>query len=237
MQLRVRVVDRARRTRRAAPPRSRRRARASPAPPRPSGAACRSSAPSHPPSGRPREPPPSKRGTQGPTRSVARHLCRHVCRTRAESCRRHPEGAVLRLAARSPARPRGGSDGRGSSSANTFTRSSGCDVGGTSERSSSDTFETASRIASSCAAEPLDLLLGQREPRELRDVEHLFSRDRHLREILPKEEGPVRGPSTFGSERKALGGLDVRGLGALGALDDLELHALALRSATCSPPS
>src|SRR5206468_10577932 len=31
----------------------------------------------------------------------------------------------------------------------------------------------------------------------------------------------------FGSERKALRGLHVRGLGALGALDDFERHALA----------
>src|ERR671938_285632 len=39
--------------------------------------------------------------------------------------------------------------------------------------------------------------------------------------------GPFRGPSS-GSEREALDRLDVRGLRALGALHDLELHALAL---------
>ena len=39
----------------------------------------------------------------------------------------------------------------GSSSAHAFAISSGCDVGGTSERSSSETFETASRIAESCS--------------------------------------------------------------------------------------
>ena len=41
--------------------------------------------------------------------------------------------------------------GRGSSAAQTFTTSSGCEVGGTSERSSSDTFETAARMSFSCA--------------------------------------------------------------------------------------
>src|SRR5262249_3073905 len=40
--------------------------------------------------------------------------------------------------------------GAGSSSARTLTRSSGCEVGGTPSRSSSDTLPTASRIALSC---------------------------------------------------------------------------------------
>src|SRR5438874_12961894 len=40
--------------------------------------------------------------------------------------------------------------GSGSSSPQTLTTSSGCEVGGTSERSSSETFETASRMSLSC---------------------------------------------------------------------------------------
>src|SRR5581483_2006715 len=43
-----------------------------------------------------------------------------------------------------------GRQGRGSSSAQTLTTSSGCDVGGTSERSSSDTFDTAARMSLTC---------------------------------------------------------------------------------------
>src|SRR5438874_4923653 len=43
-----------------------------------------------------------------------------------------------------------GRHGRGSSSCQTLTTSSGCEVGGTSERSSSETFETASRMSLSC---------------------------------------------------------------------------------------
>src|SRR5262249_25706914 len=43
------------------------------------------------------------------------------------------------------------SEGLGSSSPQTFTTSSGCDVGGTSERSSSETLETASMMSFSCA--------------------------------------------------------------------------------------
>src|SRR5919197_5808259 len=42
-----------------------------------------------------------------------------------------------------------------------------------------------------------------------------------------QQVGPLSGPR-FGSEREALDCLDVRGLCALGALHDLELHALTL---------
>src|SRR5207248_5481473 len=72
-----------------------------------------------------------------------------------------------------------------------------------------------------------ELLLREREPREPRHVHHLVSADRHLREILAKE-GPPSGGPLFEFRKEVLDRLDVRGLGALGALDDLELHALAL---------
>src|SRR5581483_6332748 len=42
--------------------------------------------------------------------------------------------------------------GRGSSAPHTLTTSSGCDVGGTSSRSSSATFETAARMSFSCTS-------------------------------------------------------------------------------------
>src|SRR5579862_5825671 len=41
--------------------------------------------------------------------------------------------------------------GLGTSSPQTLTTSSGCEVGGTSARSSSETFETAARMSFSCA--------------------------------------------------------------------------------------
>ena len=42
-------------------------------------------------------------------------------------------------------------------------------------------------------AEALDLLLGQVEARELRDVQHLLPRDRHRRRSFQKDRGPFRG--------------------------------------------
>ena len=111
---------------------------------RPSVAACRSCARSTPQGGR-----------EAPSRSVARRGAR-VCagcvpevRQRVAIMSAAPGTRRPPPAARSASATSRGSEGRGSSSASTFTRSSGCDVGGTSDRSSSDTFDTASRIASS----------------------------------------------------------------------------------------
>ena len=54
----------------------------------------------------------------------------------------------------------------GSSSAQTLTTSRGCDVGGTLSRSSSETLETASRIASSSGVSRSRLVVPQRQARE-----------------------------------------------------------------------
>ena len=102
-----------------------------------------------------------------------------ACRSTRGSRRRRPEEVVRRGRARSRTPRRGSGDRRGSSSAQAFAISSGCEVGGTSERSSSDTFETASRIAESCSWKRVDLVVGQLEAREPRDVQHLFPCDRH----------------------------------------------------------
>src|SRR5581483_5660290 len=63
-------------------------------------------------------------------------------------------GVRNRLSSRSGAFAKTSASGRhscGSSSAHALAISSGCEVGGTSARSSSATFETASRIADSCS--------------------------------------------------------------------------------------
>src|SRR5205814_10546063 len=75
-------------------------------------------------------------------------------------------------------------------------------------------------------AEALDLLLGQREARELRNVEHLVSRDRHRGVILPKKRAPF-GARDNSVPKGKLFGLHVRVLGAFRPLDHLERHALA----------
>ena len=89
------------------------------------------------------------------------------------------------------------SDGRGSSSAHAFAISSGCAVGGTSERSSSDTLETASRIAESCSWKRATSSLDQLEPREPRDVQHFVSRDpcHRIDPPIANTKGSSRSPS------------------------------------------
>ena len=72
-----------------------------------------------------------------------------------------------------------GSEGRGSSSSQTLTRSSGCEVGGTSARSSSATLETASRMAPSSSVSRSTSSGAQVEAREPRDVQHRVPVDRH----------------------------------------------------------
>ena len=59
----------------------------------------------------------------------------------------------------------------------TFTTSSGCEVGSTSERSSSETLPTASRIVVELRAEALHFLLGQLEAREARYVQDVLAGD------------------------------------------------------------
>src|SRR5439155_10988022 len=119
-----------------------------------------------------------------------------------------------------------GRDGRGSSSAQTFTTSSGCEVGGTSERSSSDTFETASRMSFSCAPSRSSSL--SRSSRRARCATwRSCSRSIAISvEILPEtEEAPI-GASSHVGPTGSLDRHDVRGLCALGALHDLERHLL-----------
>ena len=79
-------------------------------------------------------------------------------------------------------------------------------------------------------AETVDLLLGQVEVRKLRDVQDLFSRDRHRENPSRKTDGPFRGRRRLNvvPEKLRSGCGDVRGLSALGALHDLELHLLPL---------
>ena len=122
------------------------------------------------------------------------------------------------------------SEGRGSSSAHWFTRSSGCDVGSTSARSSSATLPTASRMAPSCSRTPLDLLLGNAEPRQLGHVQHVLSRDAHRnpQSRSGKETGPVSGARQRRSNLRSLDDLNVLSLQALVPLLDVELDALAL---------
>src|SRR5512134_867218 len=77
--------------------------------------------------------------------------------------------------------------------------------------------------------EALDLLVGQVEPREPRHVEDFVSADRHGKSLLENEErGPLGPRSQRRYERVSLDRGDVRGLQALVALHDLELHALTL---------
>ena len=66
-----------------------------------------------------------------------------------------------------------GSDGRGSSSRSAFSTSTTCEVGATPSRSSSAIFSMWSRTADSSRAIRVDLLFGQREPGQARDVEDL----------------------------------------------------------------
>ena len=53
---------------------------------------------------------------------------------------------------------------------------SGCDVGGTSERSSSAHLRDGVEDLPELAREPVDLVVGELEPRESRHVQHLLSR-------------------------------------------------------------
>ena len=88
-----------------------------------------------------------------------------------------------------------GSDGRGSSAPHTLTTSSGCEVGGTSERSSSETFDTAVDDVVQLRAEALELVVAQLEPREVGDVEQLFAVDCHSENaVLQKKKRPLPGP-------------------------------------------
>ena len=139
------------------------------APPRPRAAACRSRRPltRSRPRGRPR---PLARGhvevvarararmdpqgARAPLPEASQEkayvsvtaLCR-MCDIRRAGCGRgRPRGRARSRTTSSSVR-----HGRGSSSAHAFAISSGCDVGGTPSRSSSETFETASRIAESCS--------------------------------------------------------------------------------------
>ena len=103
------------------------------------------------------------------------------------------EGALAKLSSS------GNRFGR-SSSAQTLTTSRGCDVGGTLSRSSSETLETASRIASSSRRQPLELVVPQRQAREPCDVQHLVSADRHPdRPSFQTERAPFGGPSILES--------------------------------------
>src|SRR5581483_2557047 len=119
--------------------------------------------------------------------------------------------------------------GRGSSASHTFTTSSGCDVGGTSERSSSDTFETASMMSFSCAARRSSS--SSESSRRARCATwRSCSRSiamSFLRFFSITEEAPVGAPSNV-VPTGSLDRLDVRGLRALGALHNLERHLLTL---------
>src|SRR5262249_39936361 len=75
--------------------------------------------------------------------------------------------------------------------------------------------------------EALDLLVGQRQPREPRDMQYLFSADRHVPNPSNKE-APFRGPLTTVPKGKSSDRDDVRRLQALLALHDLELDLLTL---------
>src|SRR5262245_21026533 len=75
----------------------------------------------------------------------------------------------------------------------------------------------------------LDLVVGQREPREPRDVQDFVSGNCHRSYgSSPRRRAPCREPATTSKRvRSARRCDDVRGLGTLGTLDDLELHTLA----------
>ena len=204
----------------------------------------------------PRSPRGRRRGARPPRSRAARArpIASSAVRRSVSIDGRHQRWAGRgsgrrRATARSRRRRRARATACGSSSSHTLTRSSGCDVGGTSSRSSSATTPTASRIAPSSLREALDLLVGQREPREPRDVQHLVSGDRH-RSDSPEpvaiardrtgEAGALQGPrdrelpvsarlsTCVVRVRSARCCRHVRGLGTLGTLDDLELHTLAL---------
>src|SRR5687767_10507015 len=73
-------------------------------------------------------------------------------------------------------------------------------------------------------AETLDLLVREVEMCERRDVENLFSRDRHVRWILETIRAPFGALTNTLVPKGVLRSGDVRGLCALGALHDLERH-------------
>ena len=83
---------------------------------------------------------------------------------------RDPEAAVLGRGRLRRAPRRGRASARTSSGRSTFTSGSGCAVGGTSSRSSAATSSACSRIAAELVGQLLDLVVGEREPGELRDV-------------------------------------------------------------------
>ena len=88
-----------------------------------------------------------------------------------------------------------GHDGRGSSSRQALTTSSGCEVGGTSSSSSSDTFDDRLEDRVELLREALDLLLGEVEPREPRDVQHLSRPIAMSPDPSKKKPAPFRGPA------------------------------------------
>src|SRR5206468_2085425 len=117
----------------------------------------------------------------------------------------------------------------GVSSSHTFTRSSGCEVGGTDSSSSSETTPTASRILPSSAvsrsssssdnASRASFATWSTSSREIGMV--------WILSLLEKESGLPEEPARYVDTSSSARCHDVRGLGTLWPLDDLELHTLA----------
>src|SRR5204863_2948181 len=119
-----------------------------------------------------------------------------------------------------------GRHGRGSSSSQTLTTSRGCEVGGTSERSSSETFETASRMSLSCPSSRSTS--SSRSSRRARCATcRSCSRSIAISFDPPKKKGPLAGALSTLVRRGSLDRYDVGRLRALVALNDFELHPLA----------
>ena len=96
-----------------------------------------------------------------------------------------------------------GSESCGSSSAQTLTRSSGCDVGGTSGEVELRHLRDGVEDRAELARQPLDLGLGEVEPRQPRHVQHLLTVDRHLdpsfQRSFQRDDGRQNGPPCVGA--------------------------------------
>src|SRR5262249_29896249 len=120
-----------------------------------------------------------------------------------------------------------GSDWRGSSGRNELTTASGCEVGGTSERSSSDTLPTAVRMSFSCTSRgTISSSVSSR--RASPATWSTSSLEIGIGWDTPQRMRPPFGGLVTRVPKGKLDRLDVRGLRALRALHDLELNSLTL---------
>ena len=89
-----------------------------------------------------------------------------------------------------------GHDGRAASGRTWFVRSSACAVGSTPARSSAESSCTWPMIVESCSVIRADLVVGQAQPRQAGNVQHVVGRDRHRPRRIVKRRGVSVGGSS-----------------------------------------